>query len=224
MNKLARLVLAATALTAAAPASAMAIFTANLTNDQENLIVNGQRVPVVPTFTTGELRPVSFGSAVLVLNDAMTALTYSIEVFNIDFTGSQTADINDNLNIAHIHGSATLTPTTNAPVVFGFIGTPFNETAPNDVVVTPFTDAVGGMVTGKWDAPEGNNTTLTAQLANLFAGRTYLNFHTQQFPGGEIRGAIRVPEPPAWALMALGFGALAWSLRRRSSRRLPLPA
>jgi hypothetical protein len=217
MNKLVRLALAATAFAAAAPAAASTIFTATLTNDQENLIVNGQRVPIVPTLTNGAPRPASFGSAVLILNDAMTALQYSIQVFNIDFTGSQTPDTNDNLSIAHIHGSGTLTPTTNAPVVFGFIGTPFNETALNDVVVTPFTNGVGGTVTGKWDAPEGNGTTLTAQLANLFAERTYLNFHTQQFPGGEIRGAIRVPEPAAWGL-ALGASLLLLGARLR--RRL----
>ena len=220
MKKLARLALAATVLTVAAPASADIIFTSNLTNDQENLIVNGQRVPVVPTLTNGAPRPASFGNATLVLNDAQTALTYRINVFNIDFTGTQTADTNDNLTLAHIHGSATLTPQTNAGVVFGFIGTPFNETAPRDVIVTPFTDAVGGIVTGKWDALEGNNTTLTAQLDNLFAGRTYLNFHTSQFPGGEIRGAIRVPEPPAWAMM-IGGVMLLGALRGR--RRL-LPA
>lgn len=218
MNKLFRLFIVSTAL-AAAPAAATTTFHATLTNDQENLIVNGERVPVVPTLTTGAPRPVSFGSAVLILNDAMTALEYSIRVFNIDFTGTQTADINDNLTAAHIHGSSTLTPSTNAPVVFGFFGLPFNDTAPNDVVVTPFTDAVGGTVTGKWDAGEGQNTTLTAQLGNLFAERTYLNFHTRQFGGGEIRGAIRVPEPSAWGLLLIGLGFVGLRRHRRSSNR-----
>ena len=30
--------------------------------------------------------------------------------------------------------------------------------------------------------------TLTAQLPNIRAGRAYINFHTNQFAGGEIRG------------------------------------
>jgi hypothetical protein len=47
---------------------------------------------------------------------------------------------------------------------------------------------VGGNFSGKWDAPEGNGTTLAAQLANIRAGRAYINFHTTQFTGGEIRG------------------------------------
>ena len=59
--------------------------------------------------------------------------------------------------------------------------------------MTPFTTEVGGVFSGKWDAPEGNNTTLSAQLDNILTGRSYINFHTTQFPGGEIRGAI-VPE------------------------------
>jgi hypothetical protein len=47
---------------------------------------------------------------------------------------------------------------------------------------------VGGNFSGKWDAPEGNGTTLAAQLSNLREGRAYINFHTMQFAGGEIRG------------------------------------
>jgi hypothetical protein len=75
-------------------------------------------------------------------------------------------------------------------VVWGFIGLPFNDTNPTDTVVTPFADGVGGTVTSKWDLTEGNNTTLAAQLANILAGRTYINFHTRRFPGGEVRGQI----------------------------------
>ena len=48
---------------------------------------------------------------------------------------------------------------------------------------------------GKWDAPEGNGTTLAAQLSNLREGRAYINFHTTQFGGGEIRGNF---PPPAF--------------------------
>jgi hypothetical protein len=49
---------------------------------------------------------------------------------------------------------------------------------------------VGGSFHGKWDAPEGNGTTLAAQLTNLREGRAYVNFHTVQFGGGEIRGNV----------------------------------
>ncbi len=66
---------------------------------------------------------------------------------------------------------------------------------------------VGETFNGKWDAPEGNNTKLTAQLVHILAGRSYINFHTVKFGGGEIRGQItEVPEPCSIALA--GFGAI----------------
>jgi len=186
------------------------ILSATLTNSQEN-------PPTTPTLTTGAPRPASFGTATFNLNDAMTALTFSATIFNIDFTGSQTADPNDNLVAAHIHASATVTPTTNAPVVWGFFGTPFNDNNPNDVVFTPFVTGVGGTISGKWDSPEGNGTTLAAQLPNILSGRSYINFHTVQFPSGEIRGAIAVvPEPST--LLLFGIGILGLGLGRWRSQ------
>src|SRR5258708_39351336 len=83
-----------------APAQATTILSATLTNAQEN-------PPTVPTTSTGAPRPASFGTANFVLNDAMTALTFSATVFNIDFTGTQTPDVNDNLTAAHIHAGPT---------------------------------------------------------------------------------------------------------------------
>ena len=146
-------------------------------------------------------------------------MTFSATVFNIDFTGSQSADVNDNLGNAHIHAGVPATPGQNLPVVWGFIGAPFNDNNPNDVVVTPFASGVGGTVSGKWDAAEGNNTTLAAQLPNIFAGNSYINFHTTQFPGGEVRGAIQpIPEPETYALMLAGFGAVSLVARKRCQK------
>lgn len=146
-------------------------------------------------------------------------MSFSATVFNIDFTGTQTADTNDNLANAHIHASPTALPGTTAPVVWGFIGTPFNDNNPNDVVVTPFSTGVGGTVSGKWDLTEGNGTTFAAQLGNILSGLSYINFHTAQFPAGEIRGQIlavtAVPEPETTALLIAGFGVLAAWTRRR---------
>jgi CHRD domain/PEP-CTERM motif len=205
---------------------ASTIFAANLTNSQEN-------PPVVPTLDGSlTLRPASFGSATFVLNDAMTELTFSASVFNIDFgrvpsqgtpvtnppnanPNPQTANIlNDDLLVAHIHRGPV---GTNGPVIFGFIGTPFNDNNPNDVVVTPFASGIGGTVTGRWNVGEGNNTMLSAEIPNLLSGLTYINFHTIQFGGGEVRGQITpVPEPATLSLVLLGSGlALRARLRRR---------
>jgi hypothetical protein len=192
-------------------ADALLLF-ADLTNAQEN-------PPAVPTLSTGGPRPASFGSALFELNDARTAMTFTATVFNIDFTGSQTPDPNDNLIAAHIHAAPVVTPTINVGVVWGFFGVPFNDNNPNDVVNTPFATGVGGTISGKWDAPEGNGTTLAAQLPNILSGNSYINFHTNQFPTGETRGAI-VPTPEPGTMLLLGMGAAGVLGRcwRRSQR------
>ena len=186
-------------------------FSAILTNGQEN-------PPTVPTLSAGAgggARPASFGTATFLLNTAETSMTFTATIFNIDFTGTQTADPNDNLVAAHIHAGPTVSPTTNGGVVWGFFGAPFNDNMPNDMVFTPFATGVGGTVSGKWDAPEGNGTTLTAQLENIKAGRSYINFHTTQFGGGEIRGAIIAPEPSSLLLVLTGTAGLLGVYRRR---------
>jgi hypothetical protein len=135
------------------------------------------------------------------------------------FKGSQTTDTNDNLVAAHIHAGAAVTPTTNGSVVWGFFGSPFNDTnSPtpgNDC--TPFATGVGGTCAGTWDATEGNGAgvNLTNQLTFILSGRSYINFHTTQNGGGEIRGNIQaVPEPSTVALIGLGVIGLI-GLRHR---------
>lgn len=197
-------------LTATAGAQAVTVFNANLTV--------GQEVPA-PTITTatGAARATPSGTATFTLNDAMTSLTFQATINNIDFTGTQTADVNDNLTNAHIHAGPNAVPGVSAGVVWGFIGSPLNDTSPNDVVVTSFATGVGGMVSGKWDLAEGNNTTLGAQLPNILGGLSYINFHTVQNGSGEIRGQIlAVPEPETYALMLSGLAAGFLARRRRS--------
>ncbi|HEX8355688.1 MAG TPA: TIGR03118 family protein [Pyrinomonadaceae bacterium] len=160
--------------------SQVRLFVVQMTNSQEP-------GTVTPTTTTGAPRPVSFGTARFQFNEAQTAMTFTATVNNIDVTGSQTSDTNDNLVAAHIHAGQAVAPGVNGPVVWGFFGAPFNDNNPRDQVFFP-NPGVGGTFGGKWDAPEGNNTTLAAQLSHLREGRAYINFHTRQFPGGEIRG------------------------------------
>jgi hypothetical protein len=109
-------------------------------------------------------------------------------VSNIDFNGLQSVDANDNLTSANIHAGASVAPGVTGPVVWGFNGTPFNDTTPDDAVLTSSVSGVGGTFIAKWDSPEGNGTTLSAQLANLRNGHAYINFHTNQFVNGEMRG------------------------------------
>jgi len=195
-------------LAAASCAKADVILVATLTNAAEN-------PPTTPT-TSGGAPRTSFGFATFDLNNAMTAMTFTATITGIDITGTQSADPNDNLIAAHIHASPTVTPTTNAGVVWGFFGNPFNDNNPNDVVITPFATGVGFTISGKWDAPEGNGTTLAAQLPNILNGHAYINFHTTQFGGGEIRGNIvATPEPSTMALLGSAIVAIGVSIRRR---------
>ena len=204
--------LAVAALAAAPGAQAQTYFTANLTHDQEPPPVG----TTPPTTSTGDPRPLSFGTASFVLNEAQTAMSMNATIYNIDVTGTQTPDTNDNLVSAHIH--VLVPPALTGGVRWGFFGAPDNDTNPDNLVVTPFATGVGGTFTSVWDQPEGNNTTLTEQLPNILAGNSYLNFHTTQFGGGEIRGNLvnAIPEPGSMALLAGAIpGILALRRRKR---------
>jgi hypothetical protein len=187
------------------------IFWATLTHDQET-------TKGALTTSTGDPRPLSFGSATFTLNDAETELAFTATIFYIDVTGSQTPDTFDNLVAAHIHVGAL--PGANAPVRWGFFGAPDNDSNPDNLVITPFATGVGGTFSSIWNQPEGNGgTTLTAQLPAIRAGLAYINFHTVQFGGGEIRGQI-VPEPSAIVLAGMSaLILLAAACYQRPARR-----
>lgn len=67
----------------------------------------------------------------------------------------------------------------------------------------------------------GGSVAATEQAfaAGLAANETYLNIHTAEFPGGEIRGfLVATPEPATLGLTAAAIGAF-FALRRRSAKR-----
>ena len=196
---------------ATAEVSAQTSLFADLTNDAETS-------PVIPTLGNGAARPVSYGFATFTILADQSAMVWTATIHNIDVTGSQTADTNDDLVAAHIHAGPGVTPSTNGGVVWGFFGAPFNDNNPMNVTLTPFASGVGGVFTGAWDLNEGQNTTLTAQLPFILSDRAYMNFHTVQFRGGEIRGTLQVVPEPGTVIL-LGSGLLALGVIGRRTRR-----
>lgn len=131
-----------------------------------------------------------------------------------------------NTTASHIH-CCLATPTTgNAGVatqVPTFAGFPLGVTAGTyqntfDTLLPSTWNPA--FITANGGTAAGAEVALAAGLA---AGTTYINIHTNLFPGGEIRGFLtqatsgQAPEPGSIALVAIAFGALAISRRRRAS-------
>lgn len=100
-----------------------------------------------------------------------------------------------NVNNAHLHGFSA--PGVNSGIVFGLT----------------HTGGFSGTITG-------NGVIQQIDIQKVLNGLTYINVHSTQFPGGEIRGQLvnPVPEPSAGLLALIsGSGAIAGRYRRRKS-------
>jgi CHRD domain len=117
--------------------------------------------------------------------------------FNDTFSGLSSAD-----TASHIHAPGL--PGVSAPVII------------------PFTLASGFVVGQTFGSISYSGTLTPLQAAELEAGQFYVNVHTTNFPGGEIRGQLvqvfsTVPEASAFgcAGAAILFGIVALRRRRK---------
>lgn len=170
------------------------VFTSTLTGPKE----------VPPTASPG------IGSALLTLDTVTNQL-----VINVAFAGLLSPT-----TAAHIHCCAgptgTAIPATEVPTFSGFplgvtTGT-FLQTIDLTLASSynpAFITANGGTVAGAQ----------AAFITGLLNGQAYLNIHTAEFPGGEIRGQLEaVPEPATVLLLTTGIIGAAGAIRKRCKR------
>lgn len=114
------------------------------------------------------------GQAHFKLSDDGTALEYKLIAANIE-----------NILQSHIHVGP---PGVNGPVV-AFL---YPDAPPAVLIPGRFNGVLAeGVITAEDLRGPLEGMSLDALLAEVEAGNTYVNLHTTQFPGGEIRGPIR---------------------------------
>jgi hypothetical protein len=124
---------------------------------------------------------------------------------------------------SHIHSATAMPLTSTAGVATTtptFTGFPLGVTAGTYDLTFDMTQASSynpAFVTANGGTPASAEAAL---LAGMQAEESYLNIHSQNFPGGEIRGfLIPVPEPSAMILAmigGLGIGTIVTSRRRKA--------
>jgi len=133
-----------------------------------------------------EVPPVSTdasGVANFRYNSTSDEMKFIIEVENLDLDGNQTGDVNDDVMAAHIH----LAPSgVNGPIVVGFISP---ETVDN-FQLDPIAGVISGIITSDSLINDLAGQDLSALIAEMISGNTYVNIHTVGNPTGEVRGQI----------------------------------
>jgi hypothetical protein len=152
-------------------------------------------------------------------------------------TGFATVDFDTTANTMHVHVTFSgLAGPTTASHIHSATAVPGTGTAGVATTTPTFAGFPLGVTSGLYDntldmtmassynpafITANGGTTASAEaalIAGMIADESYLNIHTQVFPGGEIRGfLIAVPEPSTCLLAtlgALGVGIVGAAHRR----------
>lgn len=180
-------------------------------------VASGSTLVYVTTLNAATEEPPTGGIGTGAASVTIDNVLNTLEV-NVVFSGLTSGDA-----AAHIHcctsaaGSGNVGVATTLPTFTGF---------PNGVTSGSY-DHVFDLTSPSSYNPSfvTANGSVTAAEAALLAGlasdKAYLNIHTTNFPGGEIRGfLLATPEPASWSLGVLALVGLAIS---RLSRVLRLP-
>jgi hypothetical protein len=174
----------------------------------------GEPVPPVPLnsiLSGSQELPLFNGTAAtgvssLSLNEAGDALSYSLTLSGLDFgallgTDPTTPDPGDDVTRIHIHSGA---PGENGPVAFGLFDLVAPEAGGQDADNLTVTENPDGSVTlsGIWEDTDPALIPLSEFIDDIRSAEPgedldlYWNVHTEQFPGGEIRGQLQQGEAP----------------------------